>query len=305
MTEKWTELRARVTTEDSELAAYWMMESGCDGVQIDDTQLHFDASEDATFETKGTADVRSFVLEADAAEIAEKIKAALAEADIKAEIEMLLVKEEDWETSWRQNFPILDIGPFRIVPSWEESEDGGQIPLRLDPGLAFGTGQHPTTFMCLELLGENVRADSHVFDVGCGSGILAIAARKLGATRVVASDLDPFCVSASEENARENGVEIEVHERAGAAWTKEKFNLVVANLMSDLLIRLAPELRAATEDGGTLIVSGISSPRADDVEAALVAAGFKREEKRERDGDFKPEGNADYRERWAAFRFST
>ena len=305
MSEKWTEIRARVAAQDADLAAFHFMEAGCDGVQIDDTQLHFDASEDATFEAKTHADVRAFVLEKDAATIATKIEAALRDTNIESKIETAPVKDEDWSTSWRQNFPVLDIGPFRIVPSWESDEAGGdKIALRLDPGLAFGTGQHPTTHLCLEFLSERVRSNSHVLDVGCGSGILAIAARKLGAARVAASDLDPFCIAATEENARENNVLIETHERAGAAWTNEKWNLVVANLMSDLLIRLAPELRAATQDGGTLIVSGISSPRADEVEAAITNAGFTREEKRERDGDFRPDGDPDYRERWAAFRFA-
>lgn len=302
---EWTKLSLEVARDDSELAAHALMEAGCGGVQIDDTQLLFDASEDATFQARESATVSSFVESQRAEVVAQAARAALREAGLSSEIALAPVEDEDWANSWRQNFPILHIGPFQIVPSWEEAPAQG-LTLRLDPGLAFGTGQHPTTFLCLELLADEMKSHSisTVLDVGCGSGILSLAAAKLNPkARIVASDFDGQCVAATEENALENGVKIEVHEAAGAAWTKETFDLVIANLMSDLLIRLAPELRAATKAGGTLIVSGISSPRADEVETALAAAGFARTLKRERDGDLRGDSEDGYLERWAAFRF--
>lgn len=302
---QWTKLSLEVAREDSELAAHALMEAGCGGVQIDDTQLQFDASEDATFLQRERAEVSSFVESKDVATIAEAARGALGEAGLPGDITLTPVADQDWANSWRQNFPILHIGPFQIVPSWEEAPPAG-LTLRLDPGLAFGTGQHPTTYLCLEMLAEEMAAKpaATIFDVGCGSGILSIAAAKLNPeARIVASDFDGQCVAATEENAAENGVQIEVHEAAGAAWTKESFDLVIANLMSDLLIRLAPELRRAVKPAGTLIVSGISSPRADEVEAALAAAGFARTAKRERDGDLRGDSDGGYLERWAAFRF--
>lgn len=302
---QWTKLSLEVATADSELAANALMEAGCGGVQIDDTQLQFDASEDATFLPRDRAEVSSFVETAQAEPMSAAVRASLRAAGLESEVTLTPVVDEDWANSWRQNFPILHIGPFQIVPSWEEAPPEG-LTLRLDPGLAFGTGQHPTTFLCLEMLADEMTANppATVFDVGCGSGILSLAAAKLNpAARIVASDFDAQCVTATIENAAENNVTIEVHEAAGAAWTSEKFDLVIANLMSDLLIRLAPELRAAVRPGGTLIVSGISSPRADEVEAALVSAGFLKTLKRERDGDLRGDPAGDYLERWAAFRF--
>jgi ribosomal protein L11 methyltransferase len=170
------------------------------------------------------------------------------------------VQSHDWANEWRENFPPLEIGRFLIVPSWESVDESDLIQIQLDPGLAFGTGQHPTTRMCLELLGE-VLSDGNeirVLDVGCGSGILSVAAAKLGA-RVVASDLDPWCVAATKENAVANGVDerIEVDGRANLDWVAEPFPVVVANLMSDLLIRLAPEISRVTQTGGVLVISGI------------------------------------------------
>lgn len=140
-----------------------------------------------------------------------------------------------------------------------------------------------------------------MLDVGCGSGILSIAAAKLGA-RVVASDLDLWCIEATQENAMLNDVEARIEAKlvADLGWVETPFPFVVANLMSDLLIRLAPELARVTQPNGTLIVSGISSPRADDVQRALEAVGFRREEKHERDGETRGDG---WTERWSAFRF--
>jgi ribosomal protein L11 methyltransferase len=213
--------------------------------------------------------------------------------------------DEDWTTSWRENFPPLYIGPFLIAPPWEEVDENQSIVIRLDPGLAFGTGQHPTTRMCLELLAEQlhdwpIETPKRVLDVGCGSGILSIAAAKLGA-EVWASDLDPFCIRATEENTEVNSVSDLVHivEAAGADWTQQQYPLVVTNLMSALLIQLASQLAARVHSEGRLLVSGISAPRADDVENAMHAVGFETLQKRELDG----ESRGEWVERWTAFVF--
>ncbi|HEX8834603.1 MAG TPA: 50S ribosomal protein L11 methyltransferase [Abditibacteriaceae bacterium] len=307
---QWVEVLVKVASEHSELGAQVLLENGCDGAQIDDTSVVLDESEDATLAPRAIAEIRSYLAPgADAEAVVVQVREALAGYGVEAEVSTRAIADEDWSTSWQQNFPPLHIGPFLIVPSWEEVPENGAIPIRLDPGLAFGTGQHPTTHMCLELLGEHLGAASKdeevqksnrkitVFDVGCGSGILSIAAAKLGA-EVTGSDLDPFCTEATEENARVNNVQVKVVQEAGVDWIDEKFDLVVANLMSALLIQLAPQLSLAAKPGATLIVSGISSPRADDVEAALHAAGFSTLEKRERDGDHR----GDFLEQWTAFK---
>ena len=222
-----------------------------------------------------------------------------------AKLEIEPVPPQDWSTAWRTHFEPIKVGPFLIVPPWldgqQEALTGStQSLIRIDPGLAFGTGQHPTTQMCLELLVAQLPlqddAGPTVLDVGCGSGILSILAARLGAS-AIASDLDPWCVRATRDNAALNNVTLSVVQAAGLDWARKPFDLVIANLMSALLVTLAPQLARATREGGTLIVSGISAPRAAEVEAALCRAGFQVIEKREQDG----EQRGDFIERWTAF----
>lgn len=306
----WIQWRLTVPQEQAESCAELLMEVGCGGSQIEDVQLVFDESEDATFMTRDDAVVTGFYEAIDPATLAETefdLQQALQNNGITARLERTAVDDTDWSEKWRENFPPLAIGRFLIIPSWEvkTTPETDAISIRIDPGLAFGTGQHPTTHMCLELIGERLPAGDtpegespRVLDVGCGSGILSIAAAKLG-SRVWGSDLDPWCVRATAENAADNKVEVEVVEAAGLDWATESFPIVVANLMSSLLISLSPQLARVTAPGGLLIVSGISEPRADEVAAAFTEAGFTQLERRERDGDTR----GDFLERWAAFVF--
>jgi ribosomal protein L11 methyltransferase len=312
--EIWTQLRMTTARDNAETCAQLLMDCGCDGAQIDDVSVLLDESEDATLAPKPDAVVTGYLSPAHSpGAVEEQLRAALHRGGIAAQIEVSALEQQDWSTSWQQNFPPMRIGPFLIVPPWEEEAalaDEAAIPLRLDPGLAFGTGQHPTTRMCLELLSERLSGAQggaqisvdgrkrvlRMLDVGCGSGILSIAAAKLGA-HVTGSDPDRFCVLATCENAQANDVRVQIVQAAGVEWARTQFELVVANLMSALLIALAPQLAAATEPGGTLIVSGISAPRADEVEVALHEAGFATIDKREMDG----EQRGDFLERWAAF----
>jgi ribosomal protein L11 methyltransferase len=325
-----------VEAAQADLAALVLHEGGCTGTQIDDRELVLDESEDASFSPRSRVRVVGYAdlgeLQLDAPQLQQQLEAALSEHGIAAELVGEDVDDTDWATQWRENFPPLEIGRFRIVPSWQEQPEAveaevsqdGLIPIQLDPGLAFGTGQHPTTFLCLQLLGDEIahrageiagastsgastsEAAGTLIDVGCGSGILSIAAAKLARElgwplQVLASDLDEWCVQATQDNARDNGVppgeSFEVALAAGAAWTSRTFDIVVANLMSDLLISLAGDLRARCHPASTCILSGISSPRADDVQRAMEAAGFEAAEKREREGDTR----GDYTEKWAAF----
>jgi ribosomal protein L11 methyltransferase len=298
---QWNSVRLTVAPEHAEISAQLLLDAGATGTQIDDQKVVIDESEDATFVPSDEAIITGYLApEIRLEDALPQLQSTLEAANITARIEHEPIDDADWSTSWRENFPPLHIGKFLIVPSWEthNTEADDAIVLQLDPGLAFGTGQHPTTHMCLELLGEYLpqNASPTLLDVGCGSGILSLAAAKMGA-RVTASDLDPWCVRATEENAAQNGVQLEVVEAAGADWTAETFDFVIANLMSELLIMLSPQLAARCHSQSTLIVSGISSPRADDVETALHAAGFRTVEKREQDGDTR----GDYTERWTAF----
>ncbi|RYG62747.1 50S ribosomal protein L11 methyltransferase [bacterium] len=298
--EKWLLCRLITTPDNSDVCANWLLENGCEGVQVEDTHIKFDESEDATLEAKEEIVVTGY-LRGDL-ETGLSLQEAWTESGFEASLEIEPVETKDWANQWRENFPPLEIGPFLVTPTWEDVAESEKIVIRLDPGLAFGTGQHPTTHMCLELLAEVVTPGVRLLDVGCGSGILSVAGAKLGAT-VTGSDLDPWCVEATLENAKLNEVEIEVHGDADLGWMKAPFPLVVANLMSDLLIRLSPELARVTEVGGILVVSGISLPRADDVEVALRSVGFETWQKRTMEGESRTEGDSSWTERWAAFTF--
>lgn len=296
--EKWLLCRLTASRDEAESGANWLLENGSDGVQIEDTRIRFDHSEDATLEASESVVVSGYVRGDE--KTASQLQKKWRQSGLQAKLEIENAETKDWANEWKENFPPLEIGPFLVTPTWENLAPTEKIVIRLDPGLAFGTGQHPTTHLCLELLSQKVESGVRLLDVGCGSGILSVAAAKLGAN-VTASDLDPWCVEATIENAKLNQVEIEVHGDADLNWVKAPFALVVANLMSDLLLRLAPELARVTQNGGTLIVSGISAPRAREVEAALQNAGFTTQTQHEKEGETRAEGENSWTEKWAAF----
>jgi ribosomal protein L11 methyltransferase len=199
VSQNWQLCRLSSPPEHADAATNWLLEHGCEGVQIEDTAIVFDQSEDATLVPREEVTLTGYRVE-NPLETPEDLVRALSELPFEADLQIEAVQSHDWANEWRENFPPLEIGRFLIVPSWESVDESDLIQIQLDPGLAFGTGQHPTTRMCLELLGE-VLSDGNeirVLDVGCGSGILSVAAAKLGA-RVVASDLDPWCVAATKE----------------------------------------------------------------------------------------------------------
>jgi ribosomal protein L11 methyltransferase len=170
------------------------------------------------------------------------------------------IDDKDWLESWKAYFVPNRVGAFLIRPSWSKPDgDGDAVAIVLDPGMAFGTGLHPTTQQCLEALSALPLEGRSVLDVGTGSGILAIAAAKRGASPVVAVDTDAIAVEAARENAVRNGVAIPVAE-GSAADVPGRFDLVVANIVSPVLQRIAPHLAARVGGGGTLLVAGISAP---------------------------------------------
>jgi ribosomal protein L11 methyltransferase len=198
-----------------------------------------------------------------------------------------VVPEEDWAELWKQHFKPRRIGQRLVVrPSWEEYDAApGDVEIVLDPGQAFGTGEHPTTRLCLELLEALELQGKSVADVGCGSGILAVAAVKLGAARVLATDLDLLAVEVAKENAGRNGVSFEcfvaegMTELAGQRW-----DVVLSNIISATLIRLAPGVPEHLVPGGCWIVSGIIENNWPDVLAAAERAGLKLERHLAEDG---------------------
>lgn len=190
------------------------------------------------------------------------------------EVEVRRIADEDWLEAWKAQFTPMRIGPFLVRPSWTEVAPGAETTIVLDPGMAFGTGLHPTTHQCLEAVGERNVEGWSVLDVGTGSGILAIGAAKRGARPVVAVDNDPLAVRAATENAARNDVRVDV--RAGSAADVEgTFDLVLANLVADVLVAIAGDLRARVAPGGTLVAAGIVAEKEQRVTDAFAIHGLR------------------------------
>jgi ribosomal protein L11 methyltransferase len=197
------------------------------------------------------------------------------------ELRVRSVDDADWTDAWKAGYVPQRIGRVVIVPSWLDEPIGSdEVALRLDPGMAFGTGLHPTTRGCLTLLQAIAPMPSLVLDVGSGSGILALAALRLGAERAVCYDTDPLAVEATLANATANGLDDRVTANLGSLPPKpsgEPYVLVLANLVATVLIDLAEPLATHTAAGGTLLAGGIIEGRAEEVLAALAAARFALE----------------------------
>lgn len=197
------------------------------------------------------------------------------------ELQTRLVEEADWAGAWKAYFPVLRIGRRVVIrPTWRRHRRApGDVVLALDPGMAFGTGLHPTTRLCLAALevvaDRGELADARALDVGCGSGILAIAAAKLGAASVLGVDTDPIAEEATLANARRNRLVRKVHAREGSLPSGEDaFDVVLANLVAGVLVALAVPLHDELRPGGILLASGILDEREADVVAAFEAAGL-------------------------------
>jgi ribosomal protein L11 methyltransferase len=197
------------------------------------------------------------------------------------ELTTRIVHEADWAEAWKAHFPVLRVGRRLVIrPTWRRHRaEEGDVVLALDPGMAFGTGLHPTTRLCLAAL-ERVAdhgavTGARVLDVGCGSGILAIAAVRLGAADALGVDTDPIAIDATRANAGRNRLGGRIAAREGSLPTGEPpFGVVLANLIAGVLVPLAPLLRAELADGGTLVASGIFVDREAEVAAAFEAAGL-------------------------------
>ncbi len=206
------------------------------------------------------------------------------------------LEDEDWENNWKAFYKPMEIGErLLVIPDWEEADPHGRTALRLNPGLAFGTGSHATTRLCLAALEKRVRPGMRVLDLGCGSGILSVAALLLGAERAFACDIDEKAVDIAYENAALNGVGRDVYTvRAGdvlhdGALRQEMgggYDIVLANIVSDVIIALAPAVRGLLGEGGCFLCSGIIDERGEEVRAALEASGLAIEETGQSEGWF-------------------
>jgi ribosomal protein L11 methyltransferase len=191
----------------------------------------------------------------------------LADSPLTFKAEIL--EDKDWEREWMDNFHPIQCGTrLWICPSWREPPEQSAVNLLLDPGLAFGTGTHPTTFLCLKWLDGQNLTDKNIIDYGCGSGILAIAAILLGAKKALGTDIDPQAILASRDNAQRNGVaddRFELYLPKDVPADRPPCDLLLANILAQPLLKLAPEIAAMTQSGSLLALSGIINHQAQEI----------------------------------------
>ena len=223
-----------------------------------------------------------FDADADTQELLALLEARLKAANIPYALAHSDVEQQQWESAWKNYYHAFDVcGRLTVAPSWEAQDpafapEPGRAVLKLDPGMAFGTGTHETTLLCLERLCERVRGGEKLLDVGTGSGILAIAALLLGAQQADGIDIDPIAVRTALENAQLNGVESRFTCRVAdlAQQASGTYDIIVANIISSSVIALAPQIKPLLKKGGVFIASGIIDDYEQDVTTAITQCGF-------------------------------
>ena len=220
------------------------------------------------------------------AEILPLFRERLDNSGIEYTLETSGVEQEDWQNAWKKYYHAMEIGSrLAIVPGWEQYETDRTV-ITMDPGMAFGTGTHETTSLCLETLDSLVKGGERVLDIGTGSGILAIAALKLGAAVAEGVDIDPMCVRTAGENAQRNGVQDRFTVLVGDLSDKAsgQYNIITANIVAAAILSLAPHVPALMAPGARFIASGIIDTRKDEVLTGLRAAGLEPVEVKEKRG---------------------
>lgn len=319
---EWTEVNIYTSTEGIELLCAKLMDIGIKGFAIQDPEdfNEFLENKEGKWDyidddLMGLSDCETCVTvylpgNSQGADILTAVRTMLAAMKAqdedhiygRLEAELSSIREEDWANNWKQYFKPLTIGKKLVVkPSWEEYENTDErIVLEIDPASSFGTGQHHTTRLCLELLEKSINGSENVLDLGCGSGILSIGAILLGAESAVAVDIEENAAAAARENAQKNNISSEkymVHcgnilcndELADKIDTK--YDIITANIVADVLIAMKSCFARYIKEKGTLIVSGIIVERMDEVISAIESVGFTKFEVNEKEG-------------WAAVKFT-
>jgi ribosomal protein L11 methyltransferase len=294
----WCELKVAASAEQFELIAEILQNAGSGGVVYDDPAILATQpcgadeifSNELLRDIPTTAGVKAYF------PVDDRLGGRLAA--LKAELTAVFrqppqfwlrqIREADWAQAWKAYFKPEQIGKVVIKPSWEEYHPtGAEVVVELDPGMAFGTGNHPTTRLCLELLQELLTGPVTMLDLGTGSGILAITGAKLGARLVTASDLDPVAVRAARVNVSANQVEKMVHVVEAdllQGLTGAGYDLVVANIIADIIIKVGPVIPTVLNPGGVFLASGVIAERSAEVTSILTAAGLAVERAVTRDG---------------------
>ena len=213
---------------------------------------------------------------------------------INSKIATETVKDEDWLHEWKKHFHPLQIGKVLIVPEWDKGAHASDVVFRIDPGSAFGTGQHATTMLCVHALQDRIISGDTVLDIGCGSGILSIISLLLGADTVISCDIDPAAIEVTRRNAQLNPVntnQLQVHvgdilssPQLQKDIQERKYKVIAANIVADVIIKLAPAIPALLDIGGVFIASGIITERIADVLAAYADCGLMVLEEKSSEG---------------------
>ncbi len=281
----WTEIVIEIARDNAEALSDALMEAGALSVSVEDadegTEQEKPLFGEPGMEPKEAAWERSRVValtdvDADQAAIVAEAAAAVGLAQAPA-FTTRAVADEDWVRLTQSQFAPIHIGKnIWVVPSWHEAPDPDGLILELDPGLAFGTGSHPTTRLCMEWLEAHPAPGKTVLDYGCGSGILAMVAKKMGAGDVAGVDIDPQAIESARDNAARNACQIDYYLPDGFAASSNprhasgRFDIVVANILSSPLKLMAPMLAGRVADGGFLILSGVLARQAEEVAAAYA-----------------------------------
>ncbi len=298
--EKWTEIAITVDTADIDAAGDIANMVVPYGIYIEDYSAleqeameiaHIDLIEKSLLEKDRTEGIIHIYInpEENPLESVSFISERLNEMHVKYDIHISDCKVEDWQNNWKQFFHPMPIGEKLLIrPVWEDHFDAGNRKvLNIEPGLAFGSGSHPTTRLCLETLEKYVNESSRVLDIGCGSGILSIASLLLGAESALGVDIDELAVKTANENARDNGfgedrfvaVQGDLDDKVDG-----KFNLIVANIVADIIIQFNSSVGKYLTDDGIYITGGIIEAREDEVVYSFMTNGFEILERYESDG---------------------
>lgn len=298
---KWNQFRLKTTTEAEDIVSSMLADLGIEGVQIEDKipltqsdkeQMFVDILPDIP-EDDGCAYLTFYLDEdVDKQELLRKVRQELEEMRSylnvgECTIEESQTEDVDWVNNWKQYFHQFYIDDILVIPSWEnvEAKDSDKMVIHIDPGTAFGTGMHETTQLCIRQLKKYVTEDTEILDVGCGSGILGMLALKFGAKHSVGTDLDPCAIDATYENMDNNGISRDQYEVMigniiddKAVQDKvgyEKYDIVAANILADVLVPLTPVIIHQMKKGGIYITSGIIEDKEDVVVEAVKEAGLE------------------------------
>ena len=293
--ENWIEITIHTTNEASEIVESILLDYGSTGVAIEDPttleeNLHDDFGTIVELSPTDFPDVgvivKGYINELNFDdETFTRFKGELEQLGQNInigeffKIETTTIKDSDWENSWKDYFDILNIGEkFVIVPTWREYEnEENKYVINIDPGMAFGTGGHETTSLCIKNLEKYVKPHDDIIDVGCGSGILSIAASYLTDGEIKAVDLDKLAVDVSRENFALNNLENRIAVEEASLLTKEtkKYNIIVANILAHIIELMLDDAYKLLEDGGYYITSGIIKDKKDELLEKMLERGFK------------------------------